>query len=155
VTVSDGVGAGRLTVVGTPIGNLGDLSLRAIETLQSVDAVVCEDTRRTGRLLSHISNQRRVNLGSGSEVTARRPELIVANEHTERAAADNVVERLARGQRLALVTDAGMPTISDPGQIVVSASAEAGYVVDVVPGPTAVSAALAVGGLKTERYVFG
>lgn len=147
MTVKNQVGAGRLTVVGTPIGNLGDLSFRAIETLQRVDAVVCEDTRRTGRLLAHIANQHSASAGS-------RPDLIVANEHTEQAASDEVVERLGSGQHLALVTDAGMPTISDPGQLIVSASTEAGYVVDVVPGPTAVSAALAVGGVAAERYVF-
>ncbi len=135
--------SGRLFVVGTPIGNLADLSSRAAEVLGRVDAVVCEDTRRTGRLLSH--------LGARSE---GRPALLVANEHTEVPRLAEILERLGEGQSVALVTDAGMPTISDPGRHVVAAVAEAGFSIEVVPGPTAVSAALALSGLDAGRYVF-
>jgi len=143
-------------VVGTPIGNLGDLSFRAAATLAAVDAVVCEDTRRTGGLLAHV----RTNLAStfapdsGSEVQGRRPDLLVANEHTEYSRIPEVLDRLDRGEALALVTDAGMPTVSDPGASVIAAVIEAGHRVVVVPGPTAVSSALALAGLPTERFVF-
>ena len=134
---------GRLYVVGTPIGNRSDLTPRAAEVLASVDAVICEDTRRTGRLLAHLGAR-----------TDGRPALVVANQHTEVPRLGEVLDRLARGERLALVTDAGMPTISDPGRHVVAAAAGNGYPVEVVPGPTAVSAALALSGLPTDRYVF-
>ncbi|MEM7273648.1 MAG: 16S rRNA (cytidine(1402)-2'-O)-methyltransferase [Actinomycetota bacterium] len=137
--------SGRLYVVGTPIGNLGDLTLRAAEILGSVDAVICEDTRRTGKLLAHIGPR-------GGRAT--RPELLVANQHTEVPRIAEILDRLGRGQALALVTDAGMPTISDPGAAVVAAAVAQGYEPEVVPGPTAVSAALALSGLPTERFVF-
>ncbi|HJR25013.1 MAG TPA: SAM-dependent methyltransferase, partial [Acidimicrobiales bacterium] len=91
-----------LVLVGTPIGNLADLSPRAIEALRGADAICCEDTRRTGRLLQH----------AGIE---KRP-LVVVNDHTEAAAVRGVLERLARGERVAVVTDAGMPGIADPGE---------------------------------------
>lgn len=134
---------GRLSVVGTPIGNLSDLTPRAAEVLGSVDAVICEDTRRTGRLLAH--------LGARSD---GRPALVVANEHTEVPRLGEILDRLAAGEHLALVTDAGMPTVSDPGRHVVAAAAEHGYPIEVVPGPTAVSSALALSGLPAGRYVF-
>lgn len=134
---------GRLSIVGTPIGNLGDLSARAAGVLASVDAVICEDTRRTGRLLAH--------LGARSD---GRPALIVANEHTEVPRLGEILDRLAAGEHLALVTDAGMPTISDPGRHIVAAAAEHGHAIEVVPGPTAVSSALAASGLPAGRYVF-
>ena len=139
--------ASRLFIVGTPIGNLGDLSPRAAEVLASVDAVICEDSRRTGRLLAHIGS-------SGRAPGGDRPDLLVANEHTEVPRIREIVERFARGQRLALVTDAGMPTISDPGRHVIAAAIENGVPLEVVPGPTAVSSALALSGLAAERFVF-
>jgi 16S rRNA (cytidine1402-2'-O)-methyltransferase len=129
-----------LVLVGTPIGNLGDLSPRAVEALSAADAVCCEDTRRTGRLLQHAG-------------VARRP-LIVVNDHTEAEAVDVVLGRLAAGERVALVTDAGMPGVSDPGQRIVAAAIEAGHAVEVVPGPSAGIAALVASGLPTSRYVF-
>ncbi len=138
---------GRLYVVGTPIGNLSDLSPRAAEILAGADGVICEDSRRTGRLLAHIASD-------GRPDGAARPDLIVANEHTEVPRTAEIVDRLRAGQRLALVTDAGMPTISDPGRHVVAAAVEAGIPLEVVPGPTALSAALAVSGLGVERFVF-
>jgi 16S rRNA (cytidine1402-2'-O)-methyltransferase len=127
-------------VVGTPIGNVGDLSRRAIEVLASVDAIACEDTRRTGRLLAMAG------------ITA--PALLVANEHTEAARASEILDRLAAGQHLALVSDAGMPVISDPGRRIVAAAARAGHRIEVVPGPVAAVSALAVSGLPGERFVF-
>ena len=132
--------AGALVLVGTPIGNLGDLSPRAAEALAGADVVCCEDTRRTGRLLSL----------AGIE---RRP-FVVLNEHTEKREVPRVIERIERGQRVALVTDAGMPAISDPGERLVAAVVEAGHAVEVVPGPSAAVAALVVSGLPAGRFVF-
>ncbi len=136
-------------VVGTPIGNLQDLTPRAAAVLTGVDAVICEDTRRTGKLISHAAE---VVFADAADFA--RPALLVGNEHTERARLPEVLERLDRGERLALVTDAGMPTVSDPGTPLVAAVAAAGHQTFVVPGPSAVSAALAVSGLLNGRYVF-
>ena len=133
-------GAGALVLVGTPIGNMADLSPRAAEALRSADAIACEDTRRTGRLLE---------LGG----IGRRP-LLVVNDHTEARQVREVLARLDRGERVAVVTDAGMPGISDPGERLVRAVARAGYTVEVVPGPSAAVAALVVSGLPTGRFVF-
>lgn len=129
-----------LVLVGTPIGNLGDLAPRAVEALAAADVICCEDTRRTGRLLQH----------AGVE---RRP-LVVVNDHTEVPAIVGVLERLARGERVALVTDAGMPGISDPGERLVRAAVQAGHVVEVVPGPSAAITALVASGLPTGRFAF-
>jgi 16S rRNA (cytidine1402-2'-O)-methyltransferase len=135
--VADGV----LVLVGTPIGNLGDLSPRAVEALAAADAICCEDTRRTGRLLQH----------AGVE---RKGALMMVNEHTEAREVDGVLARLARGERVAVVSDAGMPGISDPGERLVRAAVDAGHVVEVVPGPSAALAALVASGLSTGRFVF-
>ncbi|MDD9370510.1 MAG: 16S rRNA (cytidine(1402)-2'-O)-methyltransferase [Acidimicrobiales bacterium] len=131
---------GALVLVGTPIGNLGDLSPRAAEALGGADAVCCEDTRRTGKLLSL----------AGIE---RRP-FVVVNEHTETREVPRVIARLERGERVALVSDAGMPGISDPGERLVAAVLAAGHPVEVVPGPSASLAALVVSGLPAGRFVF-
>jgi 16S rRNA (cytidine1402-2'-O)-methyltransferase len=129
-----------LVLVGTPIGNLGDLSPRAVEALAAADAICCEDTRRTGRLLQH----------AGIE---RRP-LVVVNDHTEVAAIAGVLDRLARSERVAVVTDAGMPGISDPGERLVRAAVDAGHTVEVIPGPSAAVTALVASGLPAGRYAF-
>jgi len=131
---------GTLVLIGTPIGNLGDLSPRAAEELARADVVACEDTRRTGRLLAHIG--------------VRAPALLVVNDHTEAGAVVDVLARLDRGQRVAVVTDAGMPGISDPGERLVAAAAAAGHGVEVVPGPSAALAGLVASGLPTGRFVF-
>lgn len=132
--------SGRLAVVGTPIGNLGDLSARAIEVLTEADVIACEDTRRTGRLLSAAG--------------VPRTDLVVVNDHTEARAASGLVARLRAGEVVALVTDAGMPAVSDPGADLVAAAVAAGIEVVVVPGPTAATAALAASGLPSGRWVF-
>ena len=132
--------SGSLVLVGTPIGNLGDLSPRAVEALASADLVCCEDTRRTGRLLQRAGIQ---------AARLRR-----VDEHSEREAVSEVCELLASGARVALVTDAGMPTVSDPGNRLVAACIAAGHEVTVVPGPSAAVAALAVSGLAAGRYAF-
>jgi 16S rRNA (cytidine1402-2'-O)-methyltransferase len=132
--------AGALVLVGTPIGNMGDLSPRAAEVLGGADAIACEDTRRTGRLLQL----------AGIE---RRP-FILLNDHTEAGQIRGVLDRLGRGERVAVVTDAGMPGISDPGERLVAAAVEAGHVVEVVPGPSAAVTALVASGLPAGRFVF-
>lgn len=131
---------GRLTLVGTPIGNLEDLSPRAARVLDELTVIACEDTRRTGKLLAHIG--------------VRGKKLLVANEHTESVVAEQIIEYLSEAVGVALVSDAGMPSISDPGQHIVSAVIAAGFEVDVVPGPTAVSAALVLSGFATDRFAF-
>jgi 16S rRNA (cytidine1402-2'-O)-methyltransferase len=126
--------------VGTPIGNLGDLSPRAVEALASADVVCCEDSRRTGRLLQHAG--------------VRARELLVVNDHNEAQRVGEVLLRLSRGERVAVVTDAGMPGISDPGERLVAAASRDGFTVEVVPGPSAAIAALVASGLPTGRFVF-
>jgi 16S rRNA (cytidine1402-2'-O)-methyltransferase len=132
--------AGALVLVATPIGNLGDLSPRAQEELAGADLVACEDTRRTGRLLQL----------SGLRAKA----LLTVNDHTEASAVREVLQRLDAGERVVVVTDAGTPGISDPGERLVRAAARAGYEVVVVPGPSAAIAALVASGLPTGRFVF-
>lgn len=131
---------GRLILVATPIGNLGDLAPRAVEVLGSVALICAEDTRRTGRLLAHAGI-------SGVP-------LAVANEHTEAARVAEVLEFLGSGRDVAVVTDAGTPGISDPGERLVRAAIDAGFEVTTVPGPVAAIAALVASGLPTGRFVF-
>ena len=131
---------GTLYLVGTPIGNLGDLAPRATETLAAVDQIAAEDTRRTGRLLAHLQ-------------LVDRP-LISFFEGNERERTEEVLRRLRDGTTVALVTDGGMPTVSDPGFRLVRACAAEGIDVRVVPGPSAAIAALAISGLPTDRFVF-
>ena len=127
-----------LTLVATPIGNLGDLSPRAVEALAAADVVGCEDTRRTGRLLQHAG------------VDGVR--LMRLDAHTEDRAAQRVVACLDEGQQVAVVTDAGTPGISDPGERLVNIALAAGHQVTVVPGPAAPVAALVISGLPTQRW---
>jgi len=130
---------GTLVLVATPIGNLGDLSPRAIEVLQGA-ALICEDTRRTGHLLSHFG--------------IRGVRMAVTNEHTETARIDEVTALLDADAIVAVVTDAGTPGISDPGEQLVKAAIRGGHTVSAVPGPSADVMALVVSGLPTSRYVF-
>ena len=132
-------GTGTLFVIATPIGNLGDLSPRALETLRTVDAVCAEDTRHTRQLLAHFG--------------VERP-LLALHEHNEEALAAKLVARLQAGESLALVSDAGTPLVSDPGFRVVRAARAAGLKVSPVPGPSALIAALSVAGLPSDRFVF-
>jgi len=134
-----GVTAGRLVLVATPIGNLGDLSPRAVASLAEADVIVCEDTRRTGRLLEHAG------------VAKRR--LLVANEHTEAAASAEVARLLGQGAIVAVVTDAGTPGIADPGERLVRAAIDGGHQVMAVPGPAAVIAAVILSGMPAQRFV--
>lgn len=130
---------GTLHVVATPIGNLGDLSPRALEVLRGVDAVCAEDTRRTRQLLGHFGIER---------------PLLAVHEHNEGGRVDALVDRLRQGASLALVSDAGTPLVSDPGFRLVRAAREAGIRVSPVPGACAFVAALSVAGLPSDRFVF-
>jgi 16S rRNA (cytidine1402-2'-O)-methyltransferase len=130
---------GILYVVATPIGNPGDVTARAIRVLGEADLIACEDTRRTGRLLAAHS--------------IRTP-TVSYFEHNEERRTPELIERLKRGAKIALVTDAGTPAISDPGYRLVRAAYEAGVRVAAVPGPSAVVAALSIAGLPTDRFVF-
>src|SRR5438067_12801534 len=132
---------GALVLVATPIGNLSDLSPRAVEALRTADAICCEDSRRTGRLLEH----------AGVE---RRAPCLVVNDHTEVARIGEVLARLTRGERVAVVTDAGTPGTSDAGERLVRAAVADGHPVEIVPGPSAAIAALVASGLSTGRFVF-
>ncbi len=130
---------GILYVVATPIGNPGDVTARAIRVLDEADLIACEDTRRTGRLLAAHS--------------IRTP-AVSYFEHNEERRTPDLIDRLKRGAKIALVTDAGTPAISDPGYRLVRAAHEAGVPVAAVPGPSAVVAALSIAGLPTDRFVF-
>jgi len=130
---------GTLYVVATPIGNLGDMSPRALEVLSAVDAVAAEDTRHSRKLLRHFGIDR---------------PCVALHEHNERALVERLVARLRSGQALALVSDAGTPVVSDPGYHLVRAAHAAGCRVVSVPGPSAAIAALAVSGQSAERFVF-
>jgi 16S rRNA (cytidine1402-2'-O)-methyltransferase len=130
---------GRLYVVATPIGNLGDLSARAREILQTCSLIAAEDTRHTGTLLKHFGIQ--------------TPQLSL-HDHNERDRASDIILRLRAGAQIALVSDAGTPGISDPGFELVRAVAAAGFEILAVPGPCAAIAALSIGGLPTDRFCF-
>jgi 16S rRNA (cytidine1402-2'-O)-methyltransferase len=132
-------GPGTLHVVATPIGNLGDLSPRALEVLRAVDAICAEDTRHSRRLLAHFGIER---------------PLLAVHEHNEGDIASKLVARLLAGESLALVSDAGTPLVSDPGFRLVRAARAAGIRVSPVPGACAFVAALSVAGLASDRFVF-
>jgi 16S rRNA (cytidine1402-2'-O)-methyltransferase len=130
---------GVLYVVATPIGNLDDITLRAIKILKQVQLVAAEDTRRTGILLRHF----------GIDTS-----ILSVHEHNERARIDRIVSQLARGESVALVTDAGTPGISDPGAALVAAIREAGFMVEPIPGASAVAAAISASGVASHGFTF-
>lgn len=128
-----------LYVVATPIGNLRDITIRALETLAAAEAILCEDTRMSARLLDHYG------------IKGRR---VALHEHNERAKADDIVNRIAAGHALALISDAGTPLLSDPGFPLIRALAEANLPVFAIPGPSALLSALVVAGLPTDAFAF-
>lgn len=130
---------GTLFVVATPLGNLDDLTFRAVKCLKEVDLIACEDTRRTSKLLNHLG--------------IKKP-LISCFEHNEVARIDELLGKIAGGSDIALVSDAGTPTISDPGFDLVRAAHQRGIKVSPIPGPSAVIAALSASGLPTDEFVF-
>ncbi len=131
--------SGRLVIVATPLGNLGDISRRALELLASADLVYCEDTRRSSTLFS-------------AHAIAVNGRLRAMHEHNEASLCEEIVEHVASGRVIVVISDAGTPGISDPGARVVAAVAEAGLEVTTAPGPSAVVAALTISGLATERF---
>jgi 16S rRNA (cytidine1402-2'-O)-methyltransferase len=130
---------GILYIVATPIGNLGDITLRALETLKSVDAVLSEDTRVTGKLLMHFDIQK---------------SLVSFHEHTDAKKAATLIERLSAGESLALVTDAGTPGLSDPGNVLVELAVAAGIRVVPIPGVSALAAMVSVAGIDMREFMF-
>lgn len=130
---------GRLYIVATPIGNLSDITLRAIETLKTVNIVLCEDTRRTRTLMQHYGLSTR---------------LLSVHEHNERSRAASVIEKLQQGECAAFVSDAGTPGISDPGARLVDSVVAAGFEVVPIPGASSVTALLSVSGFPADRFVF-
>lgn len=131
--------SGKLFVVGTPIGNLGDITYRAVETLKTVDFICAEDTRVTVKLLNHYE--------------IKKP-LVSYHEHSARQVSENIVSRILSGESCAVVSDAGMPCISDPGEDLVRRCIENEIPIEVVPGPTAMASAVAISGLSTSRFAF-
>ena len=131
---------GTLRICGTPIGNLGDVTQRLRDTLAGATVIACEDTRRTRALLTALG--------------IPAPKLERLDAHTEERGATRLVERLLYGDDVALVTDAGMPAVSDPGSRLVLAAAAAGVVVEVIPGPSAVTAAFAASGIEGDGFAF-
>lgn len=132
--------SGTLYVVGTPIGNLEDMTFRAVRILQTADVIAAEDTRHTGRLLQHFQ--------------IKTPQLVSYYEHNQHQRIPELLEQLGTGACIALVTDAGMPGVSDPGYELVKACVEAGIQVIPIPGASAAITALSAAGLPTDRFVF-
>lgn len=130
---------GTLSLVGTPIGNVKDISLRAIEMLRSVDIIACEELKASRRLLR--------------EYDVQKP-LIEINEHTEEEIADDVIQALKSGKNVALISDAGMPLFADPGILVVQRAIEEKIPVTTVPGPTSIISAISLSGINVERFYF-
>ena len=131
--------SGKLYVVGTPIGNLGDFSPRAVETLESVDFIAAEDTRVTLKLLNHFGIKK---------------EMVSYFEYNKNERGDVIISRLANGETCAICTDAGMPAISDPGEDLVKLCHENNIDVESIPGPTAFATALAISGMNTRKFTF-
>ncbi len=129
-----------LSIVSTPIGNLGDITLRAIETLKKCGAIVCEDTRVTGNLLKQLEIPKK--------------ELISLHGYSDAGKVTWLIERLRKEEHFALVSDAGTPGISDPGYAIVSAAREAGIQIEVIPGPSAFLAALSASGLPINQFMY-
>ncbi|MFZ9725799.1 MAG: 16S rRNA (cytidine(1402)-2'-O)-methyltransferase [Ilumatobacteraceae bacterium] len=132
--------SGKLVLIATPIGNLADITARAIDALREADVICCEDTRHSSKLLQHIG-------------VADKP-LLVVNEHTEYDIREKIVDLVSKGKAVALITDAGSPGISDPGERIVRAVIDAGGVVSATPGPSAAIMAVTISGLPAGRFVF-
>ena len=131
--------SGTLYIIGTPIGNMEDITLRQLRMLEEVDFLCAEDTRVTMKLLNHYEIKQ---------------QLVSFHEHSSKADAQHIIDRLMAGENGGVVTDAGMPCISDPGEVLVKLCAENGIDVKVVPGPSAVVSAVALSGLSIRRFTF-
>jgi len=130
---------GILYVVATPIGNLGDITLRALETLKSIDYIACEDTRVTSKLLNHYSIQKT---------------LISYHQHSELKKIDLIINKLKEGMSIALVTDAGTPGVSDPGNILVAEAIKNDVEIQSIPGPSALGALISIAGIDLQKFLF-
>ncbi|WP_061212890.1 16S rRNA (cytidine(1402)-2'-O)-methyltransferase [Syntrophomonas wolfei] len=130
---------GKLYICGTPIGNLDDVSIRLLKTLRKVDLIACEDTRMTIKLLNRFKIKTR---------------MISYHEYSKREKEDYLIAQLLQGQNIALVSDAGMPTISDPGEELIRRALQTGIQLEVIPGPSALTAALALSGMDTSAFTF-
>jgi len=135
----DKLETGKLYICGTPIGNLDDVSIRLLKTLRKVDLIACEDTRITIKLLNRFKIKTR---------------MISYHEHSKREKEDYLIAQLLQGQNIALVSDAGMPTISDPGEELIRRALQTGIQLEVIPGPSALIAALALSGMDTSAFTF-
>lgn len=129
----------KLFIVGTPIGNMSDITLRALETLKSVDVIACEDTRHSLPLLAKYDI---------------RAKLVAYHKFNEQDCSDRLIEMIKSGQNVAIITDAGMPSISDPGAEVIAKCHSQGVDVETVPGPTALATAIALSGIKASGFTF-
>ncbi len=136
---------GRLYVIGTPIGNLGDITLRAIETLEKIDILFCEDSRVTSRLVNHLL---------AKNLITKKPRYVPYNEFNEDRIFSQIVQMVTDGQCVGLVSDAGMPAISDPGYRAIRGCLDAGLPIEVIPGPTALTTALPYSGLGGEIALY-
>ncbi len=132
---------GTIQLVATPIGNLGDITFRAVEAIRGADLVACEDTRHSRRLLEHLG--------------IRDKNLVALHDHNERTRSADLIERVLSGQKLVYLSDAGTPGVSDPGYRLVNAAYSAGVTVEVLPGPSAVVTALSGSGLPSDAFYFG
>ncbi len=132
---------GSIQLIATPIGNLGDITFRAVEAIRSADLVACEDTRHSRRLLEHLG--------------IRDKELVALHDHNEKVKSAALVERVLHGAKLVYLSDAGTPGVSDPGYRLVNAAHAAGVPVEVLPGPSAVVTALAGSGMPSDAFYFG
>ncbi len=137
--------SGRLYVIGTPIGNLGDITLRAVETLQIIDVLFCEDSRVTSRLINHLL---------AKNLITKKPRYVPYNEFNEDRMFAQILELVSKGVDVGLVSDAGMPAISDPGYRAIRACLDAGHSVQVIPGPTALTTALPSSGIGGEIALY-
>lgn len=143
---------GTLFIISTPIGNLEDISIRAIKTLFSVDLIACEDTRRTGFLLQEFRKHYSSILLHSAKLSA--PKLIRFDDRTENQTTPKLIEEIKKGQNVALVSDAGTPLISDPGYMLVSQAVKRGVKTVSIPGSSAVLASLACSGLPADKFTF-
>ncbi len=142
---------GTLFVIATPIGNLEDITIRAIKTLFTVDGIACEDTRRTGLLLDQLTKRYTTVIGG---LDGKRPELLRYDNRTEAIITPEIIDRLHQGNNVALVSDAGTPLVSDPGFILVREAIRKNIPIVSIPGPSAFLAALTTSGLPTDKFLF-
>lgn len=139
------MGDGKLYIIGTPIGNLKDITLRALETLETVDVLVCEDSRVTSHLINHYLESGRLT---------KRPQYFVCNEFNEYQVAPQIVSMVMAGQRVGLVSDAGMPALSDPGYRAIRGVLDAGLPLEIIPGVSSLTTALAMSGVGGEQMLY-